>query len=488
MQPALQPSTPAEPRWAATARRFAFACCLLLPLALLHARALAEILIAAIDILFLACSALNRQPRQHLAWRQPFLLAALAWWLWLTICSALGTGGLLLGALAIRLPVLAVALDTWVLAGDTPRAAANRRAVWLVLAAAFCWIGLEAWQQYLFGANLFGQPRWPDGALTGPFAKPRAGPAFILLFFPALLPALATLAARRTVRARLFAAALAVLAALTMVLIGQRMPTALMLLGLATAGLLVPRLRVALAAAAAAGVALVAALPWVSPAAAAKLVQQTTGQLAHFSQSDYGLIFIRAYNIGKLHPWLGLGYDGFRRGCRDFSAMQGIGWLGIPTANFNGGYAACNIHPHNYYLEALDNAGLPGLLLFCVMVAAAMVRLGPRIPVGRLLRRGKPTATAARASDPPIAGAGAGLPGANPDRLSLLRAGVLVGAVVALWPIASTSAFTSMPNGGWIFLLLGLGFAATPPAYAARPGTTGGMVRLKDPENVWNSR
>ena len=389
------------------------------------------------------------------------MVAALAWWIWLSLCSALGTGGLLLGLLAIRLPVLAMALGTWVLEGGARQggafqAAARRHAVWVVLAAAFCWIGLQAWQQYLLGTNLFGQPRWPDGALTGPFAKPRAGPAFILLFFPALLPGLSRMAARPALRARVAAGALAVLAALTMVLIGQRMPTVLMLLGLVTSALLLPRLRVALLCAGAAGAALVAALPWVSPAAAAKLVQQTTGQMAHFGQSDYGLIFTRAVTVGELHPWLGLGFDGFRRGCHAFWAMHGISWLGIPTANLNGGLSACNIHPHNYYLEALDDAGLPGLALFSLMAGAALARLG--------------------------GGVRGGLPA--------LRAGLLVGAVVALWPIASTSAFTSMPNGGWVFLLLGLGFAAggvgLPATDEASPsaGNNGRRTPFERPDNV----
>jgi hypothetical protein len=31
--------------------------------------------------------------------------------------------------------------------------------------------------------------------------------------------------------------------------------------------------------------------------------------------------------------------------------------------------------------------------------------------------------------------------------------------LIQLWPFASTSAFTSMPMGGWFFLLLGWGLA-----------------------------
>ena len=431
MHPTLPAGAPAQAQAELIAWRLALAACLLLPLALLHARAGAEILIAVIDVLFLAQTALTRDT----AWLgHDFTMAAAAWWAWLAVCSALGTGGALLGLLAVRLPLLAIALGHWVLAGGGPRSLARRHAMWALLAAAFCWVGLEAWQQYLTGSNLFGAPRWGDGALTGPFTKPRAGPAFILLFFPALIPAVATLARRPGTASRLGGVALAMAASLTMVLIGQRMPTALMLLGLAAAALLIPGLRVAALCGALAGGALLAALPWVSPAGAAKLIAQTTDQLRHFTQSDYGLIFTRAITLAELHPWLGLGFDGFRRGCGDAHAMHGIAWLGIPTANLNGGLGACNIHPHNYYLEALDDAGLPGLALFVAMVGTAMVRLARGV-------------------------------------LAPLRAGLLVGALVALWPVASTSAFTSMPNGGWVFVVLGFGFAAGGCKNGALPQT-----------------
>jgi O-antigen ligase len=120
---------------------------------------------------------------------------------------------------------------------------------------------------------------------------------------------------------------------------------------------------------------------------------------------------------------MGLGFDAFRRGCADPAAVQGLPWLGVSLAQARAATDACNIHPHNYYLEAADNGGVPLLLLFIAMVGAA----------GLSLSRGK---------------------------LDAMRAGLLVGFVLAFWPLASTSAFTSMPNAGWIFLLLGLALAA----------------------------
>jgi hypothetical protein len=40
-----------------------------------------------------------------------------------------------------------------------------------------------------------------------------------------------------------------------------------------------------------------------------------------------------------------------------------------------------------------------------------------------------------------------------------LRVALFAAALIQLWPIASTTAFTSMPTGGWSFLLLGWGLA-----------------------------
>ncbi len=406
--------------------RAAWLACLGLPLALLHARAVAEILIVAIDLLFL----LHVFRTRDLAWtRHAFTRAAAVWWLWLVLCSVIGTGGLLMAVLAVRLPLLGIAAGHWLLPP-----ASRQRWLWLVLATGFAWIALQTWQQALTGHNLFGQGRWTDGALTGPFNKPRAGPAFILLFFVVMVPAGMALAngpARRAVSGL----ALLAVSVLTMLLIGQRMPSLLMLLGLGVAAMLLPRLRLPVVAAIAAGALLLAAMPVISPVTNDKLVRIFAWQMRHFAESDYGLIFARAVGVAELHPWVGLGFDGFRRECAVVLNMRGpdqlLDWV-----------RACNLHPHNYYLEAADDAGLPGVATLAAMAAAALLALG------RGLWR-------------------------QPDPL---RVGLFATVLVALWPIASTSAFTSMPNSGWLFLLLGFGLAAIPTV--REPGTQPTATRL----------
>jgi O-antigen ligase len=371
---------------------------LFVPLALLHARAGAEILIGLIDGLFLVHCWAARDWQWR---RRAFAIAAAAWWVWLTLCSALGSGGILLGLAGFRLPLFALALGEWVLLA--PR---RRRALWWLLAASWVWIALETWQQYLTGTNLFGQVRWMDGALTGPFNKPRAGPALILIFFPVLVPAVARLLARPGTGARAAGGFLALFGVATMILIGQRMPSLLLLLGLVLTALLMPRLRGALVVVTALGLALLAATPLISPETYDKLVLHFADQMRHFQASSYGLIFARALAMAAAHPVFGQGFDAFRRNC---PASAG---------------EACNIHPHNYYLEAADDGGLPLLVLFCLMVGAALLRLWTSLQEGA----------------------------------NALRVGIFVAASVAFWPAASTSAFTSMPNAGWIFLCLGFGF------------------------------
>ena len=141
-------------------------------------------------------------------------------------------------------------------------------------------------------------------------------------------------------------------------------------------------------------------LPWLAPATRDKLIVRFADQAGHFWASDYGQIWRRAAAMIRAHPWTGQGFDAFRRAC----------------AHAAPGAAGCNIHPHNFYLEQAINGGIPLAVLFAAMAVAALAAL-----------RGAPA--------------------------------YLVGAAVAFWPLATTSALSSMPNGGWIFLLLGVGMA-----------------------------
>ncbi len=382
--------------------RVAIGCVLVCPVFLLHGRAVADVLMVVTSLCFLLRSAVAAD----WAWlRTGWVLAGAAWWVWLLACSI--QGGLGEALAAIRFLVFVAALEHWVLRLPWRR-------LWLarVAAVAACYIAAQTVLQLATGRNLQGYRRWGDGELTGPFEHPRAGAPFTRLLFPAVLPAMAWLG-------RWAGLALLVVSVLVVVLIGQRMPLLLTGLGLFVTALLLPRLRTGVLAACAGAVLLVAASAVVVPPTFYRLVDKFSDQMEHFPQSPYGLITMRAVAMIERNPVFGLGFDGFRHHCAEAVYFQG--WRGGDS----GGAGVCVQHPHNHYLQAAVESGLPGLVLFCGLVLAWL----------------RPLAAGLWRDPAP------------------LRVGLFVAALIQEWPVASTSDLLSMPLSGWFFLLLGLGLA-----------------------------
>jgi O-antigen ligase len=403
--------------------RVALGAVLLTPLLLLHAHGIAEGAIAIAGLCFLARSAITRD----WAWvRTPWLLIGWTWWAWLIVCSLsvpafhLGEGGtrsLIQAVLLVRFLVLVAAMERAIL-----RAPETRRWLYWVVAASAAYIALHAVFQFITGYNFYGEPRGGDGELTGPFGKPRAGPPFARILFPAIIPWAAANLTRPGMRPVIQAVLILIGGVAVSLLIGQRMPFLLTCLGLVVIGLLLPRLRWRVLAAGIALAVLLVASPVVAPNAHYRLVAKFSDQMAHFSVTQYGELYARAVEIAVQNPITGLGAEGFRTGCFNpryfrpsFDGSEADG----------GGAKICWNHPHNYYLEALDNGGFPGLVLFSALGLAWLAALG------RGLWR-------------------------QPDPL---RVALFAAAVIQLWPIASSTGFTSMPVGGWSFLLLGWGLA-----------------------------
>ena len=416
------PDTP-EPRPVSILENIALIGVMLLPLLLLHAHGVAEAAIAVVDLCFLGRCALAGD----WGWlRTRWIWFAAAWWGWLVVCSlpipgtTLGEGGA--GSLAqavatIRFLLLVIALEWLVL-----RTHSARLWIWRLVAASVAWIVLNSVIQGLLGRNLIGWPPGPEGVLTGPFGTPRAGPPMARIIIPAVLPPVANLLQRRNKTATAGAYALLLGSVIIMVLIGQRMPLALTLFGLLIVALLIRRLRPLILTAAVAGALLLAASPIVAPSAYFRLVEKFSAQMQHFAISPYGQLYARAWQVGLKNPLTGMGFDGFGTGCPrpayfrpSFDGSQPDG----------GGAAICWDHPHNHYLQALDDGGFVGLALFSAMAVAWL------LPLGHRLWR-----------DP------------EPRRVALFAA-----IFIQLWPIQSTTAFTSMPVGGWFFLLLGWAMA-----------------------------
>ncbi len=392
-------------------RRISLGLTLIAPLGILHAFAAAEVAIVLVGLLFLYRSA----RAGNWGWlRHGWVPLGLVWWAWMILCSIPfpgrehAAGAALVQALVVgRYLIFVAALEHEVL--RDPRA---RRWLHGVLSAAAAYIAAQSLLQVLSGHNLSGYPRWGDGEITGPFQKPRAGGPYARLLPTALLPPLGRLLERPGIWPRVGAFALAVAGLGTAVLIGQRMPVLLSVFGLVVAALLLRRLRPVVIGALVAGGVLLAASAVVVPPTFYRLVTKFSTQMAHFPESPYGQLASRAIAIGSDHPLMGLGFDGFRRACND------------PVYD-NGKPDGCNLHPHNHYLQAFTDSGVPGLILFSLLVLAWL----------RPLAAGLWTA---------------------PDPL---RVGLFVSALVAQWPLASSENAFSLDLGGWFFIMLGLGLA-----------------------------
>jgi hypothetical protein len=414
--------------------RIALAAMLLVTPALLDTRALADALFSVTAILFLVHCARARDWR----WlRQGWVPCAGAWWIWEMVCSLplpppfYGSWPNLVQALImVRFFLFAAALEHWLLRDPRPR-------LWLrrVVQAVAAYIGIQCLYQYATGRDFFGFGRWADGELTGPFYKPRAGPELVRILFPAVLPPVMALIARHSIILRAAGVGLAALGIAVMVLIGQRMPVLLTGLGLIVSALLLPRLRPVAIAAIVVGGLVLAASPVISPPTYYRLVEKFTRQMDHFQVSPYGYLLRRADEITEQHPFLGRGFNGFRVGC-PFPRYY-VGWTDKP-GDTGGGAIICKQHPHNFYTQASTDGGYPGLVLFSLMVLAWLRDMG------RGLWR-------------------------NPDAV---RVGLFAAALIHLWPISSTSAFTSLPVSGYFFVILGWGLAETRWREASPRGIT----------------
>lgn len=390
----------------------------ILPFFQLVGRVIADSIIATVAAFFLIHAVVERNGR----WlREGWFPLALALWAVIILSSILSHSvhSIIEALVMIRFPLFAKALEEWVMTGQK-----RQMSVQLSIAVAGAWIVSQCWEQYLTGTNLLGYPRWLDGALTGPFYTPRAGAALLMTLFPGLMFFPLQWFQKGGLRGKLVATAFSAFFALTMVLIGQRMPTLETFLGLVLCALLIREMRQIVAVSAGMVVLAILSLPVLSPPAYHKLVTHFIEQMGDFPHSDYGQIYIRAVTMLHHHPILGVGFDGYRRLCGDPIYLQGfplVDKLVLP----NNPYAGCAIHPHNFYLEIATSGGFLALFLFMALVV---------VWLRTLLRVYLST---------------------RDTLLGLL----LVIVAVLFWPIESSSSFFTERTGGWVYLLLGLGLA-----------------------------
>ena len=413
-------------------KKISLALCVFLPFFQLRGRAIADLSILFIAISFLLYCTFEKHYRCLLHGWFP---CALGLWGVIVVSSILnGSTHAVLEAIALlRYFVFVKALEEWLL-----DSAQKQHLLGLSVTLAGVWIICQCWEQYLLGVNLWGYPRWQDGALTGPFFQPRAGPPLAIIMFPGLMIYPMRMVQKKELARKLAGLALMSFLLLTMVMIGQRMPALLVFFGFFLCAMLVKTTRVTVLLATLSGVVALGLLPFISPPSYNKLILRFFEQLGHFSQSPYGQLYMRALNMVHAHPLLGLGYNGFRIHCGETAYLYGIPQFTSMIAGQDIG-AGCTIHPHNTYLEIATTAGLSGLFLFVWMVLLWLKKLLQAALAGR----------------------------------DLMQAMLFITACMLFWPLASTSSLFTERTAGWVFLMVGWGLARARLSGSARTPQTG---------------
>ena len=389
-----------------------------IPLLLVTGRAAADAAILLIALLFIVRSIVTRDG----SWlRATWVRLGFALWLWMLLISIFAFDVRLSYMQAVpwlRFLLFAVALEVWVL-----------NAVWirrLVISATgmLIFVAVDAWWQYFTGFDFFQHPRPGATRLTGPFDDLRVGIYLVKLMFPAFLGFAAWHIGKKVGLGFKLFLGISVLVVIGAVFVsGERTAFLLLMFGLFLAAVLQKgALRAAVV-----GVLILGAvgIGVVSMADRAMLERQSTSvvtTLSTFRDSPYGELWRSALLLGSERPWTGVGMKNFRVACKDPH-------IGLP-ADVMG---RCGTHPHNLYLEWFAESGVPGLILFLLMLAALAKHLWQ---------------------------------GWQMEYSRVWMVGPVIAVIIQLWPIATTASFFSNWSGALMWLAIGWALAAARgPAY-----------------------
>lgn len=392
-----------------------------IPLFLVTGRAAVDIALSLVALLFLVRSFISKD----WAWvRAGWFHIGLALWVWTLLISAAAfdvAASYGQAATWIRFLLFAAALGTWVLDETWIRR--------LIAAgmAMLLFVALDAWLQYFTGTDIFGHQRVED-RLTGPFNDLRVGIYITKLFFPVALGfALWQVRARGKGWPVWLTAGAAIVMIGAVFVSGERMALILMMFGLVLAAVLQKGvLRAAIGgvlALALIGIGVVAA---VDKQMMQRQFMSTAEAVTNFSHTHYGVLWRNAIQLGSERPLTGVGMKNFRVVCGDSKiALPAEATKIVPPSEQD---LRCGTHPHNTYLEWFSEAGIPGLILFIMMI----VTLGQRFwSAWKVIGDNR-----------------------------AWMAGPVIAVILQLWPIAATGSFFSNWNGALLWLAAGWALAA----------------------------
>lgn len=151
--------------------------------------------------------------------------------------------------------------------------------------------------------------------------------------------------------------------------------------------------------------------------------------------SDYYPAWMGGIEAGKLNPVTGIGPNNFEFVCKQEGGAE---LLQVPY---------CHVHPHQLYIQTFAETGLPGLILFVLVVFALFYKVARKYDLkGKLLS-----------------------PGKNTDRLAQVQSLVLLTA--ALWPISTYSEAFGQHKNFFTWLAIGWALGLLQYSKKSRSGT-----------------
>lgn len=345
--------------------RIAMFLALVVPVALILGRGLADSLMGVVSILFLGYSAYTR------SWEW----VKTKWFLWASItcaymivsalCADFDKAEALQSAVSwYRYPLFAMAFSAWIL----PPLRTQKYLAGGLIMLLVC-VAIDTLWQFHFGVSLSGRIK-PDyqGRLTGPFNKMVAGVYLQRLVWPAIGFAFAwamrgTKDIKRIVLAILFAAFIGI----TILITGERFALALFGLGALLFTIGARGLRAPLAITGIVGAVTAIAMILSIPTLHERIVSNTGYIIDNLSRSGYVAVWTNGLTAWKYSPVMGIGLANYVPMCEQLGKASGF-----LNENRSMVELKCTRHPHNIYIEWLAETGLIGLALFLGLIVLWM--------------------------------------------------------------------------------------------------------------------
>jgi O-antigen ligase len=407
---------------------------ILLPVMLAAGHVAADIGLCLIGVLFLVHSWLTRDWR----WcRNSWIVLFVILWLYMIVRGFFAEQPK--EALKHALPFVRYAIFAAALAYWTLRNPITRQRFFSALAIVMVFFAADGLLQWITGSDIFRRQGVTISnivfRLTGPYSKPILGIMLAWLFFPVCMQFVVNAQGKVRQRWELVGGILAIiLINMVVVLSGERVASMLMVLGWLIMVFLLPLRKRYVFTVGAVILLVCASLLATNSKLYERHVNSTIEVLSRWRQSPYGVLLASDLRIIGENPVFGVGTGHFRIVCPQLfpertpkEQADCMSHLQLQNFYFEC-LSACSTHPHNIYLEWLIENGVIGLGLFLLMLAAVAkecVRCWPE-----------------RKHDP-------------------FFAGLMVGAILHLWPLAPSTSFLSAWASPSFWLVFGAMLAYT---------------------------